>query len=501
MIHIRDKIRAGYPGIYIISSEEQRVEAMLKGIAEELQYALHAWSLSNGRIDALTGNGPVDENEITVLDGFMAMPEKSVLLLRDYHLFMSADTGGPMLLRKLKDALLHAKTANKTIIILAPLLKLPPEVEKLFTVTEFSLPDKVTLSRVLANLCESTERAMPVNGVFESLLDAASGLTTTEAEDAFALSIAETDTFTPAIVAREKANAVKKNGLLEIMDGNVRPEDIGGLEHLLSDLLSKRDIFTQAARDYGLPSPRGILTVGQPGTGKSLTAQACGNIFNVPLLRLEAGKIFASHVGESEKNWRTAFATAKAIAPCILWIDEVDGLFSGAKSSGQTDGGTTNRVIKAILQDMQFNSDGIFFVFTANDIDGLPDPLIDRLDVWSVDLPTDAERQAIWRIHIAKRNRDPKAYDIPALAKTTAGYSGRQIEQVWLKAMTTAFNDTRREPSNADIIDATRKFVATSITMSDAIESRRKRLQNRATPASIAEITLIKPNNIRKLAA
>jgi len=493
---------AAYPGIYIISSEEQRVESMLKGIAEELSYGLQAWSLSSGRIDALTGAAVGEDNEIGVLDGFMGMAEKSILLLRDYHLFMSAETGGPMLLRKLKDALLHAKTVNKTIIILAPLLKLPPEVEKLFTVTEFDLPNRVELRQVLANLCESTERTMPLNGALESLLDAASGLTTPEAEDAFALSIIETDAFTPAVVAREKANAVKKNGLLEIVGNGVRPEDIGGLEHLLTDLLSKRDIFTQAARDYGLPSPRGILTVGNPGTGKSLTAQACGNIFNVPLLRLEAGKIFASHVGESEKNWRTAFATAKAIAPCILWVDEVDGVFSGAKSSGQSDGGTTNRVIKAILQDMQFNGEGIFFVFTANDIDGLPDPLIDRLDVWSVDLPTDAEREAIWRIHITKAKRDPKAYDIPLLAKATTGYSGRQIEQVWFKAMTTAFNAERREATNTDIIDATKRFVATSITMAEAIDARRKRLHNRATPASIPEITVIKPtSNIRKLAA
>ncbi len=122
---------------------------------------------------------------------------------------------------------------------------------------------------------------------------------------------------------------------------------------------------------------------------------------------------------ESERNWRTAFATARAIAPCILWVDEVDGLFSGAQSSGSTDGGTTNRVIKAILQDMQFNGDGIFFMFSANDIDGIPDPLIDRLDVWSVDLPTQEEREAIWRIHIFKRKRDPKKFHLPGLAKLT----------------------------------------------------------------------------------
>jgi SpoVK/Ycf46/Vps4 family AAA+-type ATPase len=181
----------------------------------------------------------------------------------------------------------------------------------------------------------------------------------------------------------------------------------------------------------------------------------------------------------------------------VFWIDEVDGLFCGAQSSGQTDSGVTNRVIKAILQDMQMNSEGIFYVFTANDIDGLPDPLIDRLDVWSVDLPNHTERRAIWNIHIAKRNRDPKKFGIEELATVTDGFSGRQIEQVWLKAMTLAFNDKAREPRNADILTAASRFIATSITMAAAIERRRTRLKDRATPASAPEV---KASAVRKLA-
>jgi SpoVK/Ycf46/Vps4 family AAA+-type ATPase len=295
-----------------------------------------------------------------------------------------------------------------------------------------------------------------------------------------------------SIVAREKANTVKKNGLLEIVDSKVTLDEIGGLELLKQDLLEKRLCFTKAAHEYGLESPRGALVVGQAGTGKSLTAQAVRNIFNLPLLRLEAGKLFGSLVGQSESNWRSAFNTAKAIAPCILWIDEVEGLFCGSQSSGQTDSGVTNRVIKAILQDMQFNSKGIYWIFTSNDIDQLPDPLIDRLDVWSVDLPSQTEREQIWNIHIAKQRnggpaRDPKKFDIVSLAQRTEGFSGRQIEQVWLKAMTLAFNEKGREPKNADCIKAADRFVPTSVTMKEAIEKRRLRLQNRAMAASAPE--------------
>ncbi|MEA3207887.1 MAG: hypothetical protein QOE70_944 [Chthoniobacter sp.] len=495
---IRDKVRAGYPGLFLLTHEEGRAEAMLAGVAEELGYQLHAWSINAGRFDVRAGTVASDEQDpMAVLDAVPGLPEKCLLILRDFHQFLAEPN--PMLFRKLKDALLHAKTANKTLILLGAELKLPAEVEKLISVVDLPLPGRDELRAVLAGLCVTNEREIP--GETDTILDALGGLTTHEAEDALSLSLIESGGFDARIIAREKANVVKKNGLLEIVESGVRPEDIGGLEVLKEDLLSKRDIFTQEARDYGLPSPRGILAVGQPGTGKSLTAQATGAIFNVPLLRLEAGKIFGSLVGESERNWRSAFATAKAIAPCILWVDEVDGLFSGAKSSGQTDGGTTQRVIKAILQDMQFGGDGIFFMFTANDIDGLPDPLIDRLDVWSVDLPTPAEREAIWRIHIAKRRRDPAAFPLAKLAQHTDGFSGRQIEQVWLKAMTLAFNDGRREPALADIEAASKKFVPTSVTMGDAIEARRRRLAHRATPASRpADVRPLTRVNGRKLA-
>jgi AAA+ superfamily predicted ATPase len=499
MKSITDKIRAGYPGVYLTTFEEQRAESMLKGIADSLQYCLHAWSCTTGRVDTRTGQEFGEQDPTEVLAAVHAMPEKSVLLLRDFHLVLKDPN--PVIYRMVKDALLHAKTANKTIVILSPVLELPVELSKLFVVEDFKLPDRSELQVVLENLCTSTGKPLPVNGTLDAVLDASMGLTTTEAEDAFALSLIESGTFSPSVISREKASAVKKNGLLEIIESPVKPEDIGGLEILKEDLLSKRRNFTRAAREYGLQSPRGILAVGQAGTGKSLTSQACGNIFNIPLIKLEAGVLFGSLVGQSEANWRTAFATAKAVAPCVLWLDEAEALFCGGKSSGTTDGGTTNRVVKAVLQDMQFNSDGIFWVFTANDIDGFPDALIDRLDVWSVDLPTQAEREAIWKIHIAKRKRDPKAFDIAAIAEVTAGFSGRQIEQVWLKAMTLAFSDEMREPTNADCLTAAAGFTATSVTMADSIENRRRRLAGKAKAASLPEASTVKPTtNTRKLA-
>jgi SpoVK/Ycf46/Vps4 family AAA+-type ATPase len=309
-----------------------------------------------------------------------------------------------------------------------------------------------------------------------------------EAEDSFSLSVSETGHIAPEIIQREKANTIRKNGILEIVDYPTNLDGVGGLENLKTWLTDNQNLFTEAARRFGAQPPRGFLACGQPGTGKSLLAKACGNIFGLPLLRLEAGRLFGSLVGQSEQNWRTAHATAKAVAPCVLWIDEVDGLFSGSGSTS-TDGGTTDRVIKAIIQDMQDHSKGIFYVFTANDIDKIPDPVIDRVETWLVDLPHHEERIAIWRIHIAKLREDqeepwnPENYDLQRLAEASEGYSGRQIEKVWCSAVTAAFN-TKRPPTTEDALAVLAKTIPTSKTMGAAIQARRERLNGRATPAS-----------------
>jgi len=500
--------KAGYSGLYLTSYEEARVEADIAAVAAEIGFQLYVWTITDSLVGPMGDEEPkqlMNENG-EVLDPFSLLPfikkrwkpqtegkedDKVVFLLKDFHIFLQDQN--PMMIRLVKDFMTYAKSCQKRVVVLGCQFKLVAELEKEFTVVEFELPTREDLRLVLNGIGESA--SIHLNGNTDKILDAAMGMTTTEAADAFALAVVESggQDIHPEVVAREKSNVVKKNGLLEIVSQKVTLDDIGGLENLKSDLYEKRNLFTKEARDYGLVSPRGALVVGQPGTGKSLTATATGQIFNIPLVKLEAGKLFGSLVGQSELNWRTAFATAKAIAPCCFWVDEIDGLVSGAKSSGQTDGGTTARVVKAILQDMQFNSDGIFYIFTANDIDGLPDPLIDRLDVWSVDLPNQTEREAIWRIHIAKQRnqtsivRDPKDYSVATIASMTDGFSGRQIEQVWLAAMTRAFNDGRREPTTDDVTYVSSQFVPTSKTMATQIEERRKRLENRAKPASATE--------------
>lgn len=502
---ITSYIKAGYPGLYLVSHEEQRVEASLREALVTLNksqgddhFRLFAWSCSDGIFDVGKGVNIGNSEPMEMLEWFGKADQRVVLLVRDFHLFL--EDKNPLVWRKFKDVLIQGKANNKTIIILGCRLALPAELEKEVAVIDFSLPDRNQLRTVLHSLLDSVgHKRESLNGDEAGILAAASGLTTLEAENAFALSIVEAGRVAREVVFREKCQAVRKNGLLEVVDSHVKLSDIGGLEALKKWLLERRDAFGDAAREYGLPSPRGMLTVGQPGTGKSLVSKACRSVFDVPLLRLDAGRLFGSLVGQSEQNWRTVHATAKAMSPCILWIDEVDGAMSGAGSSGQTDGGTTSRVIKSILQDMQENSEGIFYVLTANDVDNLPAPLLRRMDeVWNVELPSVTERIAIWNLKVAQFKRDPDKFDTATLAARTEGFSGAEIEKLVSQTLYVAFADGRREPTTQDVLHLLETFQPLSVTMAADIERRAKRLEGVARLASGTTKPLAKPVN-RKL--
>lgn len=486
---IANYLRAGYPALYLVSHEEARIERLCMEVATETERHLFAWSVSKGRQDLATGAFEAIQDPMDLLDTVASMPENSFILLRDFHYFLGADY--PMyavLVRKFKDAILHAKSRGICLVILGAELKIPDDLKKSITPLDFDLPDRETLGRVLDDIHTSNELPLLAGEARTEILVAASGLTTHEAEDAFSLSLVETGAVDPGIIQREKTNTIKNNGLLEVINLPVTLDDIGGLDNLKAWFLENRNVFTDAAALYGAEPPNGVLFCGQPGTGKSLCAKAVGSVFRCTVLNLEAGKLFGSLVGQSEGNWRSAHKTAKAVRPCIMWIDEIDGLFAG--HGGQSnDGGTSERVHKAILQDMQNDSEGIFYVFTANDIDKIPAPLIDRVMLWSVDLPNPTERLAIWRIHIAKLRAkqtvpwNPDDFALADLVQDSEGFSGRQIERVWREALKRAFNEAR-PPTTEDVIAVLDVTVPTSKSMAKEIEARRARLQGKATPAS-----------------
>jgi hypothetical protein len=477
-------IRAGYPGLYLVSHEEQRVDGELKSIAQELKYNLVLWSAVDGLVDTGRNAATAANDPLEAVMAIREMKDKTIVLLRDFHLFLVDPN--PVLVRQLKDVLQEAKTKQKTLVILGCRLCLPPELERELTVIEFTLPGKDALGVVLSGIMDSASIKSMDQETRDRAIDAACGLTTMEAENAFALSVVESKNVTPEIVAREKAHAIKKNGLLEIVDTRESLESIGGLDLLKDWLLQRKDAFSKRALDYGLPTPKGMLILGIPGTGKSLTAKATSKIFGMPLLKLDAGRIFAGLVGQSESNLRTVIQTAEAIAPAVLWIDEIEKGFAGSKSSGATDGGTSSRVFGSFISWMQEKKSPVFVVATANDVSQLPPEMLrkGRFDeLWYVDLPNQKEREAIWQIQINKYKRDPKDFDLVQLARATDGLTGSEIENVFVDAMFKAF-EAGKEPTDLTIATVLTEFVPLSKLMAEQITGLRQWVKGRARSAT-----------------
>ena len=490
-------IRAGYAGLYLVSHEEQRVEAEFKAIAAHLSHGLYAWSSTTGLVNTTTGSAHDAYDPLEALTAITQLPDDSIVLLRDYHLFF--DDPNPLLLRQLKDQLRAGKIKGHTIAILGCRLKLPPELEREFIVVDYALPDATALETVLGGILQSTGHQRPSPESVAALIDAARGLTTSEAEDAFALSVVEKGELHPVVIAREKAQAVKKNGLLELIETQESLASIGGLDLLKDWLLKRREAFTPRAKTYGLPMPKGVLMLGIPGCGKSLTAKATASVFGVPLLRLDAGRIFAGLVGQSESNLRAVIQTAEAIAPCVLWIDEMEKGFAGSRSSGSTDGGTSSRVFGSFISWMQEKRSPVFIVATANDVSQLPPEML-RKGRWDelffVDLPTREEREIIWKIQIEKFHRDPLNFDLQQLAKATDSLTGSEIEQVFIEALYRAF-EREEEPSDLTIGEVLVDFVPLSKLMGESMTALRSWAKGRARPAT----TPPTDRNTRRIAA
>jgi SpoVK/Ycf46/Vps4 family AAA+-type ATPase len=491
-------IRAGYPGIYLVSHEEARAEAQLSEAAKATKHGLYAWSATTGMIDTKTGRSLGAEDPLAALTAIAEIPENTLILLRNFHLFL--EDQNPVLIRALKDALAQAKTKGKCIVILGCSKTLQPELEREFVTVEMALPGKDELGVVLDGICDSAKLPKPKDKEREQILEAASGLTSIEAENAFALSIVSSKTVKASDVNRQKTRAIKSNGLLEVVETELNLDRIGGLDILKAWLLKRSSAFGDRAKAYGLPSPKGLLIVGVPGTGKSLTAKATAAVFGRPLLKLDAGRLFGSLVGQSEGNLRSAIQTAEAIAPCVLWIDELEKAFAGSKSSGASDGGTGARVFGAFLSWMQEKTSQVFVIATGNDVTQLPAELLRRGrfdELFFTDLPSLEDRHQIWSIQITKAGRKPEGFNLEGLATASEGFTGAEIEQCVQDALYRAFADNR-EPKTADMTTAICETVPLSKLMSEQIDGLRKWAKGRCRMAA-AEPT--KEAGVRRIAA
>lgn len=486
---IEDLIRARYSLIWITSPEENRVEEALKRLCMEREMRLEVWSITEGFKTVANGQGTRDvKDPMKAIDHVLRAEGRALFVLRDFHPFLKE----PAVVRRLRDAATELRKTKKSLLVLSPVTKVPPELEKsISAVLDWDLPNRAEIEaaarKVLPSLPAAAQQQLESDSqLMERVIEGALGLTLVEAENVFAKSAVRSHTFDLETILEEKKQIIRKSGLLEYYEHREEFSDVGGMEVLKDWLVKRRNAFGTRARDFGLPLPKGILLIGVPGTGKSLTAKAVGALWQMPLLRLDVGKIFAGLVGSSEENIRSVIKTAEAIAPAILWIDELEKGFSGTASSGQTDGGTTSRVFGTFITWLQEKTTPVFVIATANNVHQLPPELLrkGRFDeIFFCDLPDREDRQQILDIHIRKKNRDPGQFDMDKLLEATVDFSGAELEQAVVAALYDAF-DTGNDLTTEGLLHTLKDLVPLAITMREMIDSMREWARTRARMAS-----------------
>jgi len=497
--NIRDLIKANYPLIYAITTEYNRTMQYIRNISHRLNFKFYTWDCVSGLSEhERSENGVYTMNSVTGNDDYNGFlnniaqsiepqgnpDEKAIYLVEDLHRYFDQPETFTWL-RKLAERL---KFYDKHIILSGPFIKIPDELEKFVTVVNIHLPDRGDLKKLLTRVAGETT----INDDLEKyFIDSALGMTDMEADLAFRLAKEKVGLNTKEasqIIAQEKEQIIKKSGILDYYQVNENLEkSLGGLENLKSWLRQRNKAFERKAKEFGLQEPKGILLVGVPGCGKSLTAKCVAAEWKQPLLKLDIGKVFQAEVGASENNIRQAIATAEAVAPCVLWIDEIEkGLNTGG---GEKDGGTNSRVFSTILTWMQEKTKPVFVVATANNIQSLPPELLrkGRFDeIFFVDLPTYEERKNIFKIHLAKYKQN-SITDLDSLADKSKYFNGAEIEECVKEAMFIAYNQDPNvtQISIKHLETAIEPIVPLAMTMPNQINFLREfGKSKRARPAS-----------------
>jgi len=486
-------VRARYPLLWLVSPEEQRIDGILDQLARTHGKSFYSWSVTRGLARVTAGKlerAQKKSDPMEVLDQIEQLTVPAVIALKDFHPFLA----DPQIVRRLRELAGHLKGTYKTVCLVSPTLHLPPELEKEITVLDVPLPDTTELLQLLQEIVGVVREGGRVTIDLQreqafQLVQAARGLTLAEAENAFAKAVAVDQRLSASdlqLILDEKKQVIRKSGLLEYFSEQGDLGAVGGYDELKRWLGRRRNAFTDAARRFGLPAPRGLLLLGVQGCGKSLTAKAVASTWGLPLLRLDMGRIFAGLIGSSEENMRNAIKVAESVAPVVLWIDEIEKGLSGLSSSGNTDGGVTSRVFGHFLTWMQEKSAPVFVVATANRIDTLPPELLrkGRFDeIFFVDLPQASERAEIFAIHLRRRRRDPARFDLQRLATLSEGFSGAEIEQAIVEGLYEAFAEGT-DLAQAHLERALASTQPLSVTLREEIARLRAWARERTRPAS-----------------
>ncbi len=500
-------LRARNSLLWIISREEARVESYLFESAASAGYISRTWDAAqgvagmDGKVERNIGSEDIGQTLAAIRERALSGKERGVWIMRDLAPWLMGPIGMTTVrqVRNLARLLpTIPRDSAQAMIVLTTSTEVPPELAGHATVIEWPLPDRAEITRILDaaidGLPDDLKEGAAKNGTRDAAIDAAVGLSGEEAAACYARSLVQLRKIDPATVAKEKKRIIARERVLEWHDPIPGGLDaVGGLDQLKTWLVSRKLAYSAAARAYGLPAPRGALLVGVPGCGKSLTAKAIATAWGVPLLRLDLGSLKSKFVGESEGNLRKAFRTIEAIGRCVIWIDEIEKALAGA-TGGAADGGVSSDALGTILSWMQEHEGEAFVIATANDATSLPPELLrkGRFDeIWSIDLPNNAERIEIILAALRSHGRDAKVFedstDIMRVVEASEGFTGSEIAALVPDALYAAYADEAREISTDDLLKAAKTVVPLSKTAAEKIDALRQWASTRARPATTLE--------------
>ena len=454
-------LKARYPILYITTIEEERVEYIIrKNIKNNLKRSVFTWDFVDGYSGNPNHKGIADRSPMQALEFIERLNTETpaVFILKDFNRFI----GDLVISRKLRNVSRLLKLQPKTIIIIGSELNIPKELQDLITIVQFQLPLENEIRKELNRLIEIL-RINVKSKIIENLAISCQGLSLERIRRVLSKIIATYQTVDEKsirILLSEKKQIISQTEILEYWSVQENMNNVGGLRNLKKWLKKRQTAFGLKASNYGLPTPRGVLLIGIQGTGKSLTAKAIAKQWQLPLLKLDVGKLFGGLVGESESRLRQMILMTETISPCILWIDEIDKAFTNFENKG--DSGTSNRVLGTFISWLSEKTKPVFVIATANNIEVLPIEILrkGRFDeVFFLDLPKEQEREEIYKIHLQQfRPSSWMNFNYTNLAQHTESFSGAEIQQTIIEAMYQAFYE-QREFTTEDILKAIHELI------------------------------------------
>jgi ATP-dependent 26S proteasome regulatory subunit len=501
-------VKSRTPLVYLVTTEERRVLDYFRLFSIAGAYRTFVWDAYNGllKLSDMKPAGLVsgdNADAMAVLDWILKegadAPKESgykgnIYLLLDFHRFMSGQSGSPCappIERRLRT--FHRMDSNSVIIMVGPHFQCTPALEKCISVIDFPYPNKEEIKLALHSMVDGVMASHPTIKAEtlkneEEIVRSVSGLTLPEAESAFAKSVVAHRRIDIPTLLKEKRQIIRKTGVLEFVQTDLTLDDVGGLGNYTDWVKKRRVAFDDDAHAYGVSFPKGVLLIGVPGGGKSLSAKGTAKSYNMPLIRLDFGALFNSLMGESERTARHALKIAEAVSPCVLWIDEIEKGLVGMNSSGKTDSGVTARVVSTFLTWMQERTSPVFVICTANQHEHIPTEFLRRFDeIFFVDIPTRTERYEIFRALIKRKNRDPDKFDLAGLASASDGYTGAEAEKALENALLEAFADGKREVTTDDILAGLGKVKPLSKMRPEVIEAMQEWAEQRCVKANTSD--------------